>query len=95
MTPVAEAILQYIRIHGRVHKQERRQIRGSNSVLLRHAEGKVDKQLAWEVQVAKSYEWHRHGADRQIAAFRDEVQALSQPRQDNTYGIIYFESMMK
>ena len=88
MTPVADAILQYVRIHGRVHEQERRQIRGSNSVLLRHAEGKVDKQLAWEVQVAKSYEWHRHGADRQIAAFRDEVQAYSQPRQENTYGII-------
>ncbi len=73
MTPVAESFVTFVRQHVNRYAHKRRRV----GVSLRHAEGKVLKQLEWEVRVAKAYEWHRQGADRQLANFSNEVARLA------------------
>ncbi|CAJ1447063.1 unnamed protein product [Effrenium voratum] len=73
-----EAMSRYIRSHSDVQRNERRTLTASARQTLHELEAKVSHQMAWELKVAKSYEWHSLVAQRQAQSVQRDLEALSE-----------------
>ena len=73
-----DALSRYIRQHPDAKQAERAQaLKRKEQQDLHELEAKIAHQMAWELKVAKSYQWHRLVATRQSQSWEAEVEGLT------------------